>query len=199
MPWLPMYLTEQDSPILLNELSQDREIAFIVPDGLKRWRAVEFFASNESITMSLWHIPSGPLPLEIEKYERPDRGQPRRYRYIPDPWAGWEEKETGADPTIPWFWNWLGIIDLNLRLEGRGQNSCCGLSSFGWIGNYYRRYGCGATESTEKWWKSLRRRISKLARKVPRQQLSDPYPPEIFAFPHAYSLLVAGGIADENP
>jgi len=188
-----MYIAEQDASLVTNELSQDHDIAFLVPDGLKRWRAVESFEPKDSIRVGLWHVPSGPLPLLPATHGEP-------IGHVLDPWAGWKEERTGADPTNPYFGaGHPGVIWLNLRLEARDRDSCCGFSSFEWIGNRYKVIGNGSLESTETWWKLLRRRISKLSHKVPRQRLSNSLPPEVFALPHAYSLLAAGGIADANP
>jgi hypothetical protein len=193
MPWLPMYVAQDDSAILAEELSRDSEIAFLVSDGLKRWRAVKSLDLVGSIRIGLWHIPSGPLPLLPSISSEP-------ITQVHDPWAGWAEKRSGADPTTPYFGaGHPGIVWLNLRLVGRDQNSCCGFSSFEWIGNHYKAIGNGACESTAIWWKSLRRRIAKLSHKVPRQRLSSTLPPEVFALPNAYSSLVAGDVADANP
>ena len=193
MPLLPMYVTEQDAPVLIELLSQDPEIAFLVADGPKRWRAVQSFAPKSPFRIGLWHIPSGPLPLLLANQDHPPA-------HVLDPWAGWNEERTGADPTTPYFGpGHPGVFWLNLRLGGVDAGSCCGLSSFEWIGNHYRLIGNGAAESTELWWKLLRRQISRIARKVPRQGLSGTAKPEIFAFPHAHETLAAGANADANP
>lgn len=193
MPWLPMYIAEQDAALVMEALSGDRDIAFLIPDGLKRWRAVESLAPKGSGRVGLWHVPSGPLPLLPAAPGAP-------VGYVPDPWAGWEEQRTGADPTTPYFGaGHPGVVWLNLHLEGRDRDSCCGFSSFEWIGTHYRLIGNGALESTEAWWKALRRRIAKLSHKVPRQRLASAFPPDVFALPHAYALLVAGSVADANP
>ncbi|MFZ2163007.1 MAG: hypothetical protein WAW02_12380 [Sideroxyarcus sp.] len=193
MPWLPMYLTGIDAPTLIDLLSDDSEIAFLVTDGKKRWRAVDRLDTTNISRIGLWHIPSGSLPLLAERHGEPDSE-------IVNPWLGWEERRTGANPTTPYFGaGHPGVIWLNLQLQGKSNNSCCGLSSFEWIGNHYKIIGKAATTETERWWKALRRNVSKITHKVPRHSLDSSSAPEILAFPNAYSLLLAGGIADQNP
>ena len=193
MPWIPMYLTDEDVPTLLNLLSDDREIAFLRSDGPRRWRAVERLDSLDRKRVALWHVPSGPLPLA-------DKHRPEPIAFIEDPWAGWKEKWTGADPSVPFFPSCdQGVIYLGLRPQGSDQDSVCGMSEFGWIGQRYRGIGQPAKPETERWWNSLRRRVAKLTRKAPRQSLSSSWPPEIHAFAAAYALLEAGGVADLNP
>ncbi|MCC7418729.1 MAG: hypothetical protein IT428_00470 [Planctomycetaceae bacterium] len=94
MPWLPLYADEDDFRDVLSWLNSDADIAFIVADGPQRWRAV---ARLEILTYGrycLWHLPSGPLPLlgqgTIEDSQ------------VPDPWAGWQEVRTGAEPSDPY-------------------------------------------------------------------------------------------------
>jgi len=188
-----MYLTEPDASELIDLLTQDPEMAFLVSDGPRRWRAVEAISAKGIERVGLWHIPSGPLPLLPAIYDGP-------IHQVDDPWLGWTEERTGANPNTPYFGaGHPGVIWLNLRTGGKDSGSCCGLSSFEWIGNHYKVIGNAATPTTETWWKSLRRRVTKLSRKVPRQRLSSSSPPEVFAFPRAYTLLEAGGIADANP
>jgi hypothetical protein len=193
MPWLPLYLTETDASVLFELLAQDPEIAFLVPDGPRRWRAVKAIATKGIERVGLWHVPSGPLPLLPAT-----NGDP--IHRVQDPWLGWMEERTGANPNTPYFGaGHPGIVWLNLRTSGKDRGSYCGFSSFEWIGNHYKVIGNAAATSTEVWWKSLRRRVVKLSKKVPRQQLSSSSRPEIFAFPCAYDLLEAGGVADANP
>lgn len=192
MPWLPMYISRPDTSLLMELLLHDPDIAFLVPDGSKRWRAAKEMDAQRNERVGLWHVPSGPLPLLP-----PVHGDP--IQQIHDPWLGWEEERTGADPNTPFFAAHTGVFWLNLHVEGKDRGSCCGLSSFEWVGNYYKIIGKGSQPSTEDWWKSLRRRILRMTHKVPRQSFSSSLPKEIFAFPHAYSLLKEGAIADNNP
>lgn len=43
MPWLPCYVSGDDTSILLSFLNQSDDVAFIVADGDGRWKAV-FYA-----------------------------------------------------------------------------------------------------------------------------------------------------------
>lgn len=193
MPWLPMYLTESDAAALIDQLALDPEIAFLVSDGPRRWRAVNDIRFKGDERIALWHVPSGPLPLLLSTHGEADR-------QVQDPWKGWTEERTGRDPSTPYFGaGHPGIVWLNLRTKGIDRDSCCGMSSFEWIGNRYRVLGCAAEPSTDNWWKSLRRRVKKTSQKVPRQGLSGSLPPEVFAFTSAYGLLEAGAVADVNP
>ena len=121
-----------DVNTLLNRLNADPEIAFIAPDGpldpevayanriqkttrdwtkptsftfygsyglvedgfRQRWKAVRTVERLKDGNHKLWHIPAGPLPLLAE--DGPDRD-------IHDPWEGWTERRSGADPTTPYF------------------------------------------------------------------------------------------------
>jgi hypothetical protein len=192
MPWIPMYLAVDDVVPLSAILNGDEKIAFIVTDGPKRWKAVVDLSTLPAGRIGMWHIPSGPLPLLA--LERKDDGQ------VHNPFSGWDELRTGADPTTPYFGaGHPGVIWLNLRLRPKERDSVCGMSPFEWIGNYYGIIGNPAMKATELWWGSLRRRIQRIAKKVPRQTLSSPFRREIFAFPAALVLLEAGARFDANP
>lgn len=187
-----MYLTRSDAPVLAELLSQDPEIAFLLRDSPMRWRAVKESDIENHERVGLWHVPSGSLPLLPRELGKPSQE-------ILDPWSGWMEKRVGADSRTPNFGaGHVGIIWLNLRFDGSEKDSCCGLSSFEWIGNHYRIIGNAALPATEAWWKSLRRKISKLTIKIPRKSLQSTSRKEIFAFSCAYSLLKTGS-ADLNP
>ena len=192
MPWIPMYLAADDVALLSAMMNVDEEIAFIVPDGPKRWKAVVGLSTLPVGRIGIWHVPSGPLPLLAP--DKKDDGQ------VHNPFSGWNELRSYADPTTPYFGaGHPGVIWLNLRLHPRDRNSSCGLSSFEWIGNYYRIIGNPAKKATELWWSSMRRRIQRIAaEKVPRQSLSSSFRPEIFAFPAALQLLKAGKLFDLN-
>jgi hypothetical protein len=188
-----MYLAVDDIPPLSAMLNADEEIAFIVTDGPNRWKAILGLATLPMGPMGMWHIPSGPLPLLAP--EEKDDG------WVHDPFSGWNELRTGSDPTTPYFGpGHPGVISLDLCPFPKEQNSACGMSSIGWIGNHYRLIGNPAMKTTELWWRSLRRRIQRIAKKVPRQTLFNSWSrPEIFAFPAALALLEAGKQFDANP
>jgi hypothetical protein len=99
MPRILMYLTADDVPTLLSLLSDDPEIAFLKSDGPRRWRAVERLDCLDRERVALWHVPSGPLPLVDQHRDKP-------IGFIEDPWAGWKERWTIADLSVPVFWSY---------------------------------------------------------------------------------------------
>ncbi len=187
-----MYLVADDAAQLSAMLNADEEVAYLVPDGPKRWKAVLNLPRPPMGRTGIWHIPSGPLPLLAS--DKKGVGQ------VDDPFSGWIELRTGADPTTPYFGaGHPGVIWFNVCLSPKERDSSGGMSSFEWIGNRYSLIGNPAKATTELWWKSLRRRIQKAARKVPRQSLSSSFPSEIFAYPAALALLEEGQRFDNNP
>lgn len=171
---------------LFAALSEESEVAFLVSAGDKRWTAVKKKEFAGDCRIGIWHAPSGPLPLLREK------GRPEGV--IDDPWAGWTEERTGADPTTPYFGaGHVGIFWLNVRTLGR-KKGAIGLSSFEWIGNRY----ASAPDATERFWKKLGRMIKKQAVRVPREGSWDGAHPEIWALPEALKQCVIGRERDAN-
>ena len=188
MAWLPMYLSESDLPSLQSHLNASEEIAFIVPNGTGKWIAVSSLESLVNGRYCLWHIPSGPLPL--------DRGPNEKPGEITNPFAGWVEARTGADTSQPYFGAghpgvfWLGVYTKQTdRMSGE---ALVGLSSFGWIGNHYRIIGSAAKPETEKFWKALGRWVKKHAVKIPRGGPQQATPTEIWAFSGAQVMFENG-------
>lgn len=177
MPSIAMYVLEEDVELLLATLAD--EMAFIVSDGDKRWKATSKPPTVLEPNMALWHVPSGPLPLlRSNREESPGE--------IADPWAGWEEERTGANPRTPYFGpGHPGVFRLGLRLDGRRPEEPCGLSSIEWIGNHYAGLGNAAQPETEKRWRKLRRDIAGVARKLPANFPRPPTPQPIWVFPKA--------------
>lgn len=183
-----MYVTREDAAWLLDALNADDEIAFLVADGPRRWkarRAVDELPAGR--TTALWHLPSGPLPLVGSTDPQ-----------IPDPFAGWREQITGMDPTVPYFENHAGVLLLTYRPEGLSRGSACGLSSFQWIGDHYAVIGKPAPRATERWWTGMVRKVEAAATLVPRRSLIASSPPEIYAFPAALDRLNDGKTFDQN-
>jgi hypothetical protein len=191
LPWLPLYVDDADLEQLMSWLNTDEEIAFIVSDGPKQWKAVPSLEKIASGRYCIWHLPSGPLPLV--GYGSIKDGQ------VFDPWAGWTEVRTGADPSTPYFGSHAGIIWLNAWPTSYRNDAAIGLSSFEWIGNRYRIIGKPAPEATEKWWQRLRKSVKKVARRIPRNGPCDGPYLEIWAFPSAYEAIISGVSCDSNP
>jgi hypothetical protein len=190
MAWLPIYATTVDFDWLRELLAVDGEIAFVVADGPRRWRATLTIDKLPPGRHCLWHVPSGPLPLLNRAADAPPA-------HVPDPWRGWAELRTGVDPTTPYFGpGHPGIVWLNARVES--HPNCVALSSFEWIGNWYSIIGSPAPKVTEKWWQSLRRRIRKVATHVPRGGPGASTPPEIYALPDAQHKFEVGWFGGNN-
>lgn len=197
MPSIPFYCAPSDLPALLDLFGDD--IAFIIADGDRRWRAVSVAGSGhlpcDGTRTALWHVPSGPLPLMGAEIIKPN-GLPdvEPTRDILDPWSGWTEARTGANPSVPYFGaGHGGVFWLDLAMTGREPGSQCGQSSLGWIG---KRYPDGAPQVTVDRWARLRRQIAKATRKAPLGGFRSGKRPTVFTFPHAFETL---DIADRNP
>lgn len=209
-----MYATQADLHTLLQWLNEDDEIAFVIPDGPERWIARKAISSIDRRRYCLWHVPSGPLPLlgpggkdiaEVRGWlatrlsiPMPSHSRRRHVSdgWVADPWRGWQGS-IGANPTQPYFGSHPGIIWFNTGIQTEEQ--VVPMSGFEWIGNRYKPIGQGATEATEKWWRSLRRTIAKAATKVPRGGPSSTMPLEIYALPQALDEFERGARGAINP
>jgi hypothetical protein len=193
MPWLPLYMDEEDAASLLAIVNADPEVAFIVSDGPRKWIARPTLTSPTIGRHCLWHCPSGALPL-LREGGPPDA-------QVTDPWSGWVEAQTGADPSQPYFGaGWPGIIWWNIRSHSRGPQGGIGLSGFEWIGNHYRMIGSAADPKTEAWWAKLRKTVKKLgARRIPREGSVDGVAKEIWALPSALRRIEGGEPRESYP
>ena len=190
MPFLGFYATVKDIPEIIEILNTEPEIAFIISTGKGQWKAVKELEVVDQCKYTLWHVPSGPLPL---------LGRSAEDINIPNPWAGWVELRAVTGILVPFFASHTGVIVLSLYPASKDPMHVCGFSSFDWVGNYYRIAGIPAHPTTEAYWLKLRKQIKKICKKVPRGSLKSEGKPEIYAFPDAYSQLSAGGNADINP
>lgn len=191
MGWLPMYINEDDAKVVCSWLSEERDIAFIVSSGPKKWRAEERLDEYGDARYCVWHCRSGPLPL-LRKMLPDGR--------ISNPWKGWKQKITGGDPTIPYFGpGHPGVYWLDLRTRSQRNPGALGLSGISWIGDYYKALGNPAPEVTKKWWQRLRRWVKKQAIRIPRKGPCDGPNPEIWTFPSAFREIQNGRKRDVNP
>tara|TARA_B110000261_G_C12875454_1_gene274215 strand:- start:62 stop:625 length:564 start_codon:yes stop_codon:yes gene_type:complete len=187
MAWIPLYINKQDEKDLLDILNQEEQIAFLVSNGKGKWIAVKSINQLLCQRVSIWHIPSGKLPLLT---------QDDKEEWIQDPFNGWTEKRKGADESTPYFGaGWPGIINLNINTN---DSSVIGMSSFEWIGNHYSIIGITANESTKKFWNKLRRLINKKSSKLPRSN-EEWNKPEIFTFQGALKEIENGKERNINP
>lgn len=214
MPFIPMYLTVADVKLLNVWLNQQEAVAFLISNGPGKWIAKKEYDILGNIRFPniksdlrfpipvrkeylLWHVPSGPLPrIDLTqraklKFDKEDWDEDK----IEDPWIGWEEELPGANRRIPYFGSHPGVIDLTIKLYDEGEIP---MSSFGWIGNYYRIIGRGADESTEKFWRKLRRMAKKNGAQIPRGNMPQ-LRNEVYAFPSAYAEIERGRPCSINP
>ena len=200
MPGLPVFVDEQDAKILLRWLSDDQDIAFIVPTGPRQWKAVPAVSELEDGNYSLWYVPSGPLPL---------LGGDDPNAIIANPWQGWTDLRPSADSTTAYFGaGHLGEIRLSLQTRHRpysqqerselrllnglllGSKDLMSVSDFQWIGNRHQP----APKQMHQWWRRLKRWIEPEAIRVrPYTAISGTYERWSFwAFPSAFQKLSNG-------
>ncbi len=166
----------------------------VVPDSgyRQRWRAVPTVAGLKDGKHSLWHIPTGPLPLLTSD---------GRDQVIADPYAGWTEQSPGADSLAPYFGpGHLAEIRLELwtrhrpyseaekaslsMLDARwdGDHDVLSVSDFQWIGNHYGP----APRSSWRWWKRLEAWLTETSTPIGEKSWA------FWAFPSALAKLKKG-------
>ena len=77
MPWLPMYVDRTDIHRVLALLNGDNDVAFIVKDGPKRWKATLTLDQFDDARYCIWVRSGGALPLMRSDGSEDD---PRSYR-----------------------------------------------------------------------------------------------------------------------
>src|SRR5262245_13363260 len=130
MPSIPFYALESDLRTIVDHLGEDSEIAFIVEDGPRRWKAVERVPRVTPGHHALWHLPSGSLPL-LEPSTQ-SSGDDTATSRISDPFAGWEERLPSANAAKPFFGSHPGIIWMHVSERAVGASSVIPMSAFGW-------------------------------------------------------------------
>ncbi len=189
---LSMYLDRADAQRFVDWLSEDEEIAFVVPTGAPHsWRAVARVPVLADGEYALWHVPAGPLPL-VQPLSA--IGEPKAL-FVPDPWAGWTELRPESSKGVPYFGPGCpAALDLSLRVRAvsRDGGDAIGVSSVQWIGNHYSRLGDVVDPRTERWWNKLNRFARKNATRVPLGGPLDGTRPAIWAFEGA-RIAHAGG------
>jgi hypothetical protein len=175
-----------------------------IPDNgyRQRWKAVHTVESLHDGNHSLWHVPSGPLPLLVDGAFDDS---------IPDMWGGWTEHRPGADSKKPYFGNHYAEIrlDLNARLRPysrteiddlynsndywNGDDYMLMVSGFQWIGSRYRH----APQDSWRWWRRLKKWIQRNTIKLSQTSVNGieiSYAQQQFfwAFPSALQKLQAG-------
>lgn len=206
MPFLSFFADEQDAEILLNWLNAEHEIAFIVQDQTqtgwqRKWKAVHTIDWFTAEKYSLWHVPTGLLPLNAGGSQT-----------ISDPWEGWIEQRPGADSRTSYFGSGHPAeirLELWLRhkpytnteratLRNRvswyiGDTDLLPISGFEWIGD---RNGKAPTQ-TWQWWRQLTTWVSETAIRIERFEDRNEDTGELeewsfWAFPSAFTKLKSG-------
>lgn len=194
MPWLPMYLNSDDKAFLIDWLNQENNIAEIVLNEDKRWIATDNITISLNKRYCFWHNQSGPLPLL--RSNKNLFGKKKKDGLIKNPYDGWTEERTGANPLLPYFGaGHPGIFWLNFSEKKESIT----LSSFEWIGNHYSIIGSKAPEVTMKWWQRLRHFVMKNSIKIPRSGEIDGDHKEIWAFSGAIQDIKDGIMRNSNP
>jgi hypothetical protein len=187
--WLPLYMLEEDVPLVHERLNSDPEVAFIVRDGPGRWRAVWQVDDIRGKTM-LWHVPGGPLPLLHDQGED---------TFIEDPFAGWCEERPGLDDTVPYFGPYC-FVSFLLSIWVPGWHVLpkdhVNISGVSWPALRVTR---SPPESTRRWWKRLRAFVSGHARLVTRWGPLEGPRADIWAMPASLRALQSGMERAENP
>lgn len=176
MGWFPVFVDEVDAPQLLDWLNREEDIAFILPEGPKRWKAVHTVPGLKDGCHALWHVPSGPL-VRVKKY---GIAVP-----IANPWRGWKEWQTGADRSKPWFGTVYTAV-FWLRLHTRHRQDLLQLSGVEWIGNHFAPAGYRASPLAVKWWRRLKRWVASSSTRLRAGRWS------FWAFPSALAKLKGG-------
>ncbi|NTZ43346.1 hypothetical protein G7A66_09665 [Altererythrobacter sp. SALINAS58] len=192
MAWIPLYIGSEDLPLLNEILRSDNDLALLRHEQGDRWKAVLDYEVEADGHYSFWHKDGGPL-LVPDKVRLSDI-----YEEIINPFEGWDQHRLNQFGQ-PFLNNLPSIIDLTVMVEPKNSEDSFGMSSFGWIGNYFSVLGKVAPDATKKRWTKLRREVSKIAPRVPRGWLTRDTKPEVFALPHAYKLFRTGARGAINP
>jgi hypothetical protein len=150
MPQLSLSLDRAAADGLCAFISDEPELAFILPDGPSKWRAVNRVQSLADGTYVIWHEAGGSLVLTHDETGSEEVE-------VNNPWAGWTESSAspvrefpGISSVCPW------LFRLTLRTQGVVPGRT-GVSELYWLGNRYRPIGGGAPASTQRCWNRLRR------------------------------------------
>ena len=141
-------------------------------DGYRqRWKAVERVDALPDGQHCLWHIPAGPLPL-LTNFGLNE--------FVANPWEGWTEHRSGAEPMTPFFGQSPAVIHLSLFTRHRPyskeeQDSPDALWSFWDRETDYlvvSNFQWGGTDryhpaiKTKRWWNRLRAWVDRTATRV---------------------------------
>lgn len=161
---------------MIRRLNEDDEIAFVAGDGPQRWKAVSTVENLANGRYALWQHTGDPLLLTPP-------APAWDHTLIADPWAGWKEERTGADPTLPFFGQGdSSVFYLDWYPTPMQDPPVLRLTSFGWIGSRYQK----APPATLRCWNRLKGWIKRSA-----EGLTD-IRTTFWAFPSALEKLRGG-------
>jgi hypothetical protein len=190
-----MYLDVPDLPLLEDFLNSESEIMIIARFENSKYVSMKPAKLQPNSHYTLWHLPSGNIPQNCLDAQ-------------------------GNIVNDPWTKRHLGAIYLRLeicpgkyqtfvpRSSGNGlefatsdNSSAIGRSSFEWVGNRFSVIGKKAHPSTNRWWKYLRRWVSRNAQKIASYGVLHNRESglEVWTFPAAYSAISAGRPRNVNP
>jgi len=193
MPAIQFYAAEDDFIEILDFLNKDVDIAFIVNEKPKSFKAVETLTTEQfNSEFIIWHT-SASLPKQspknlssielIEWNKNPE--------IIEEPFLGWEY-EGLTHKGFPNFNNSPAIIQFEkTSMTDTFENGeTIAQSSFSWVGNYFSIMGSKPDPVVQKWWNRFKRTIKKLSVQItnpaPRQNEFNPKP-YIYLLPAALS------------
>lgn len=186
MPSLAIYMYWADCDAVLDLLNSDEEIAFILATRLNYWQAFNRLEKLPVQNVSLWHIPSGPIP--VIAHDDADV-------LIKDPWTGWAGVPVRGDLDTPMLIGAAqpGVVRSTINHNSDGPLDILRVSYFSWSGNNANaRKGWPVSPQTERWWNRFRRKITSMATAVPAGGLGSDSRERVFALPCALEALQRG-------
>jgi len=198
MRWIPMFLHQDDTKILLEIINQEEDLVFIVPNQILKsriekyykWKAVQTLNDLEHLMISLWHVPSGPISYNLKNGPT---------ELVKNPFEGWETPDRiihshlfKTTPSLSEIHT--GIFDLRYAAS---QGDTVGRAAIDWTASDLSDYNEQPIKSTIDLWNRLEKNIEdKCKLKVPRTESdSDTL---INCFPGAKKFIDNGGIRKTN-
>jgi hypothetical protein len=186
MPSLAIYMYWADCDAVLDLLNSDEEIAFIIATRPNYWQAFRRLDKLPIQKVSLWHIPSGPLPVKAAD------GEPV---LIKDPWTGWAGVSVRGDLDSPMLigGGQPGVVRFTANHNADGPLDVLRVSYLEWYGNSENaRLGWPVSPATERWWNRFRKKVKSMASDVPAGGLSSESGERVLALPCALEALQRG-------
>jgi hypothetical protein len=185
-----MYALAPELRTIVEYLNEDANVAFIVADGPRRWRAVERVGDLAPGHHAIWLRAHGPLPLVESPGVEPSAT-------IADPMAGWDERVPASTPAMPFFGSDPAVVWAHVpRFD---EHTSVPMTAFGWIGDRYRGIDHGASAAARQWWRRLQKWIRSRTEIVRRGGPDGTGPKDVAAFPDALARLQSGVPGDLNP